>query len=801
MTRLHPALWLLFGSPALAAAASESAFRNTVAPVLERRCAACHGAQTQNAGVRLDNLSPDLLNDRRAAETWHDALNAVNKGQMPPRGAPQLTPAERSAVVDWLTAAVREAAARRRSTGGEVVMRRLNRVEYRNTMRDLLGLDLDYAKNLPPDELSRDGFKNNGSALRMSALQLEYYLEAARRGLRSAIVEGPPPRIVVHRATETVTDKVRENWSNRLGRTGTFVARSDAFPDQGEFLIRIRARAELPDKHSPYPRMRVSLGYRADTQTPSREVARVDVPSEIAQEFAFRGRIEEFPRQSRTQSKYPGLLIWIRNAYSDGQPAPEPEEIVSENNGKKKKSYVWREDPQFPKIVVESVDFLAPFYLRWPPERHRRLLPETPGSAAAEPAAAEAALRPFLRRAFRRPVEEADVANALEFFAKVRPTTAGFEQAMRETLAMVLISPDFLYRVETAQGRERRLDDHALASRLSYFLWGTMPDARLNALADEGKLANAKTLAAEAERMMDDPRSWSFIEQFCDAWLDLEAVNRIAVNPNYYPAFDPALKADMRRETQRFFAEVLRKDLSALTLLRADFSLMNQPLAAHYGIRGPRGGSFERVSLAAAQRPGGLLSHASILLSNSTGEDSHPVERGVWIRRALLDDPPAPPPPAVPNLAGAEGAVLLPLRRQLERHRDSPACAHCHRGIDPWGIALEEYDAVGLKRERILRRDGEREARHEVDAAATLPDGRAVNGLDELLDYMLRHKSREFARALTAKLLTYALGRSLERGDDATVDALTRNFIAGGYRLRSLITMIVTGDSFRGGSA
>ena len=797
MTFPHAALrLLLLASPVLAAADFESA----VAPVLERRCVSCHGPETRNADVRLDNLSPDLLRDRRAAETWHDVLNALNRGQMPPRGAPQLTREERSAVVDWLTAAIRGAAETRRGAGGKTAMRRLNRVEYRNTMRGLLGIDLDYTKNLPPDERSRGGFKNNGSALRMSALQLEYYLEAARRGLRSAIVEGPPPRTIAHRATETVADKVREHWSKRLGRTGTFVVRSDAFPDEGEFLIRIRARAELPDKHSPYPRMRVSLGYRADTQTPSRQVALVDVASETAEEFVFRGRIEEFPRQSRTQSKYPGLLIWIRNAYSDGRPPLEPEEIVSAGKGKKKKRYVWREDPQFPKIVVESVDFQAPLYSRWPPEHHRRLLPQTPGSPAAEPAAVEAALRPFMRRAFRRPVDDADVAQALAFFAKVRPTAASFEQAMRETMAMILISPDFLYRVETAKGSGQRLNGHELASRLSYFLWAAMPDARLSRLADAGKLADTEILAAEAERLLDDPRSWSFIEQFCDAWLDLEGVNRIAVNPNYYPDFDPALKADMRRETQHFFAEVLRKDLSALNLLRSDFSLMNEPLADHYGVRGPRGGSFERVSLAAAGRSGGLLSQASILLSNSTGEDSHPVERGVWVRRALLNDPPAPPPPAVPNLAGAGAGVLLPLRRQLERHSDNAACAHCHRGIDPWGLALEEYDAVGLKRERILRRNGEQEAHHAVDAAATLPDGSAVNGLDALLDYMLRNKSRDFARALTAKLLTYALGRSLESGDDETVEALTRNFIDGGYRLRSLITMIVTDDSFRGGS-
>ncbi len=788
---------LLAAIPAVAA----TSFEATVAPVLEKRCVVCHGPTAQNAKVRLDNLSSDLLNDRRAAETWQDVLNALNKGKMPPQGAPQLSTEERSAVVDWLTAEISNVAKQRRGTGGEVVLRRLNRVEYQNTMSDLLGLDLDYTKNLPPDQQSRDGFKNNGSALRMSPLQLEYYLEAARRGLRSAIVEGPPPSVVAHSASETVPDKLRNvHWSNRLGRTGTFVARSDAFPDSGEFIVRVRARAEFPAADSPYPRMQVSLGYRADTQTPSREVGHVDVASETTNEFEFRGRIEEFPRQSRTQSKYPGLLIWIRNTYSDGQPAPEPVEHVTEVNGKKTRSYTWNEDPQFPKIVIESVDFRAPVYLRWPPEHHRRLLPEAPGSPAAEPAAARAALRPFMRRAFRRPADENSVSNALNFFTKIRPTVESFEQAMRETMAMVLVSPDFLYQVETTNGAGEQLDDFEFAARLSYFLWGTMPDEQLSRLAEQGRLDDPTVVTAEVDRMLDDARSWSFVEQFSDAWLDLPGVDRIAINPNYYPDFDAALKADMRRETQQFFAEILRRDLSALSFLRADFSMLNQPLAAHYGIRGPRGGTFERVSLGESKRPGGLLSQASILLSNSTGEDSHPVERGVWIRRAIFNDPPAPPPPSVPNLDSAEDFALLPLKRQLEQHRDNAACAHCHQGIDPWGIALEEYDAVGLKRDTILRRSGEREARHPVDAAATLPDGHSVNGLESLIEYMLHNKDREFARALTSKLLTYALGRSLEFSDDKSVDELTEKFIAGGYSLRELITMIVSGKSFRGSS-
>jgi cytochrome c5 len=790
---------LLLTAGALQADSFEQSFEQTVRPVLERRCVMCHGEAVAQANVRLDNLTIDLVENRRAGETWHDVLNALNRGEMPPKGAPALTADERTAVVDWLTAELSKAAKARRANGGQVVMRRLNRLEYQSTMRDLLGLDVDYVRNLPPDEMSRDGFANNGAALRISALQLEYYLRAARSGLVRAIVEGPAPPVFTHKSQQAVIDKVNDiHWSNRLGRTGIFVARMPEFPDEGEFEVRIRARAVLPAPDSPYPRMRVQLGYRADTETPRREVAVVDVRSEEGETFDFRGRIDEFPVQSRTQSKYPGMLVWADNVYSDGTPAPEGRKITEEVDGKRVVRWEWDEDLEFPAIVVESFEFRAPIYKSWPPPHHRELIPETPGSAAAEPAAARKALRGFLGRAYRRPVEEADIATSMRFFERIRPTVPSFEQAMREVYAMALVSPDFLYRVEDRAAGDDQIDDHELASRLSYFLWSTMPDERLRELADEGRLRDPATLASETERLLDDPRSWAFIRQFSDQWLDLSGVDRVAVNPNYYPTFDESLKAEMRRETQHFFGEVLRQGLSALSFLRADFAMLNQPLAAHYGVKGPRGGEFERVELAPSDRPGGLLGQGSILLANSTGEDSHPIERGVWIRRALLNDPPAPPPPAVPNLDSSEDAALLPLKRQLELHRDNAACAHCHQGIDPWGIALEEMDAVGLIRETILRQAGDREERHPVDAATVLPDGKPVNGVRELTDYLHANKDREFARALTAKLLTYALGRSLEFTDDETVDELTARFVADGYRLRGLAIMIATSDPFRG---
>ena len=758
----------------------------------------CHGPTLQNADVRLDSLSTDFANDRRAAETWHDVRNALNSGQMPPRGAPQLADEDRETVLEWLATEFRAASEAHRDAAGVIVMRRLNRVEYQNTMRDLLGLDVDFVRNLPPDEVSGDGFTNNGSALGISALQMEHYLKAARSGLRRAIVEGPAPPVFEHSADETVTDKLKTvNWSNRLGRTGTFVARIPEFPNEGEFVLRVSARAEIPDG-APYPRMHVALGYRADTQTPSKTVAEVDVSDRDSRTFEFRGRIEEFPIQSRTQSKYPGMLVWVRNSYSDGQPPPLGQSVEVEADGKIDKKMVWPVDPQFPAIVVESVEFKAPAYSSWPPEHHARLVPALPAADGDELRIVHDVLGRFVRQAYRRPSRSADLDPMVRFYRKVRPTVDSFEEALRETLAMVLISPDFLYRIEASGGSAGRLTDYELASRLSYFLWATMPDERLMSLADDGRLDDEDTLRAEALRMLEHPNSSAFVEQFSDQWLDLGGVDRIAVNPNYYPDFDPSLKADMRRETQQYFGTVLRENLSALNFLRSDFAVINERMARHYGVPGPRGGAYERVSLGETGHPGGLLTQASILLSNSTGEDSHPVERGVWIRRALLGDPPAAPPPAVPNLATVNADTgLLPLKRQLELHLDNAACAHCHRGIDPWGLALEEFDAIGLRREAVLRRSGEREERHPVDARATLPDGRTVDGVEALSRYLLEEQDSRFGRALASKLLAYALGRSLERSDEDAVDEIASRFEQADFRLRDLCTIIVTSDFFR----
>ncbi len=792
---------LIVASSFLPPGNADDTFNTHVRAILKAKCVRCHGPQKQNAEVRLDNLSIDLVGDSLGADTWHDALNAINKGEMPPEDESPLSTEERQILTGWISGELERLTKFRRSTGGQVVMRRLNRFEYQNTMTDLLGLELDYARNLPPDPLSEDGFQNNGTALRMSALQLEYYLKAARDGLERAIVEGPAPPVFEHSADKTVDDKGNGNWTYRLGRYGQFVVRIPEFPDEGDFVLRVNARAEIPDG-AAWPVMQIKLGFRADVSSPARVVGTIDVSNTETKEFKFRGRFESFPIQSRSQSKYPGMLVWIENVHSDGATGPQPEQVVEKlPNGKKRKTTIWPEDPEFPKIIVESVSFRAPVFTTWPPPHHTNIIPRLPVSAGDERLAAQESLLTFLPRAFRRSVNNDDVQTFLNFFDVVRPTTDSFEAAMREVIAMALVSPDFLYITEPNDDGPQ-LNDFELATRLSYFLWSTMPDEQLSKLAEAGKLRQRKQLSREVIRMLRDPRSTAFVEQFADQWLDLNGIDRVAVNPEFYPDFDNNLKPQFRRETQAFFGEILRSNESALAFLDADFVMLNEPLARHYGIPGPKGSGFERIKLPTENHRGGLLGHGSVLLANSTGDDSHPIKRAVWIRERLLDDPPAPPPPDVPDLDQELPELAeLPLKKQLELHLENEACASCHRGIDPWGVALDRFNAIGLQRDHIRRRSSDKKQQfveHPVDTATQLPDGHRIDGLADLKAYLVTHKSQEFARTLVVKLLTYALGRTLEFSDDETVDNLSLRFVKSGYKLKTLIRDIVCGELFRG---
>jgi hypothetical protein len=325
-----------------------------------------------------------------------------------------------------------------------------------------------------------------------------------------------------------------------------------------------------------------------------------------------------------------------------------------------------------------------------------------------------------------------------------------------------------------------------------------MPDDRLMNLAAAQELHEPETLAAEVERMLGDLRSARFVDQFTEQWLQLNVLDSVAVDREYYPRFDDRLKSHMRAESQRFVELLIRENLSALNLLSSEFTVLNEPLARHYGIEGVYGREFRRVGLGTEQHRGGLLGHAGVLLSNSTGSDSHAVRRAVWIRDRLLNDPPAPPPPDVPPLDEADPRFHeLSIREQLEIHRERTACANCHRNIDPWGIALEHFDAVGLWRTEVRRKVGRKFETHPVHAVETLPNGQTLDGIKGLRSFLLAERRDDFARSLVSRLLTYALGRRLELADEKSVDWILKQFAADEYRMRGLIHAIISSSVFQ----
>ena len=770
---------------------SDIDFNRDVLPILQSHCIRCHGPEVQEANVRLDNLPINLSDNRAATESWHEVLNVLQANEMPPPDEKQLASEQLTTTTSWLSHAIQTALAERRKTDGRIVLRRLNRVEYQNTMEDLLGLEMDYARDLPPDGMSAEGFRNNGRSLQISSLQLEYYLATARRALDRAIVQHEQPPAIDHSFTDISID----NWlgeaqrSKRLGRRQEFLVKMvDKYPEDGEFSVRVQLTADLKD-NTGYPLLEVSVGYQIDTEILMREFDIIEVTSPELQTFDFRGRIENFPLPVRGQGKFPGLVVRVRNLYDDKSPLPPPQK---DESGK----ITYAAEDHLPTLTIQSVEFHGHHYDQWPPASHRRILFDAPSLDRESIPYVTEVLQRFMTRAYRRTVSDAQVDKFVAFYQEIRPEFPSFQEAIRETLAMILIQPEFLFLLEPAGEEKRLIDEFELASRLSYFLWSTLPDDRLMELAINGNLRT--NLNAELDRMLADPRSQRLIKQFTDQWLKLNLVENVAVNKTRYPGFDDRLKMDMCTETQSMFAELLKHNSSATELLSSDFTMLNESLAKHYGIDGVFGKSFRRVAIPADSHRGSLLSHASILLSNSTGADSHPVRRAVWIRDRLLNDPPAPPPPNVPSLEQANPEFhQLPVRKQLEIHRTVESCNQCHRSLDPWGIALENFDALGRWRTEFPKNAADPAESQTIDSTVELPDGKQIAGAEGLRIYLLQERKEQFARSLVMRLLTYALGRSLELTDQAAVDQVLEEFSKDDFRLKGLIHKVVTSEPFQ----
>ena len=741
--------------------------------------------------MRLDQLSGNLLEDRAAVETWHEVLNAIDAAEMPPADEPQLNETELKTVTTQLREQLKRADDATQKTTGRVVMRRLNRLEYQNTMADLLGIDMDYARDLPPDAISSDGFTNNGQSLQMSAIQLEYYLANARRALDRAIVIEDAPKVIQQEWTESNLNQWLGNAvrANRLERSQEFLATmKEDYPESGDFVIRVTLTAEI-DEGQGYPLLEVSLGYRPDTQILMREFDLVEVRSTEEQTFEFRGRLEEYPLPVRGQGKYPGLVVRVRNRFDDRSPRPKEEKVDN------KKFYP--DEPHLASIDIKKVEFAGPVFEQWPPRSHTGILFESPLRQNDELAYATEVLGRFMNRAYRRPVSVEEVETIVRFFKTVRPDFPTFEGAMIEALSLVLIRPEFLYMMEPSGDEKRPVNQWELASRLSYFLWSTMPDSGLVELAEQQKLANPKIMVEQVQRMLEDPRSDRFFRQFSEQWLQLKNMESVSIHPKLYPDFDERLRDDMKRESISFLKEMIDKNLAPDLFLQSDFAMVNGRLASHYGLEGVIGETFQRVELPSGSYRGGLLGQASFLMANSTGADSHAIRRAVWIRDRILNDAPAPPPPDVPSLEeSTPNFHELSVTQQLEIHRQKPSCANCHKNLDAWGVALENFDAVGKWRDEVRRLHRNQEVMLPVESKGELPEGIFLEDIADLQDHLLLNERDAFVQSLVVRLLTYAMGRRLERADQNAVSAISDQVLQKDLGMRDLINELVLSRPF-----
>ena len=781
-------------------------YQDKILPLLKTNCVKCHGADKQKGDIRLDTLSTDFLNDRRAAEIWHDASDQIKLGEMPPEDEKPLSSTERQLITEWIDSSLKNALQKMKGEQIEAVIRRLNRTEYQYTMEDLLGLKMDYIKGLARDPLSSDGFLNNGKALGMSSLQIEHYLKTARKAFGLILNDEEQP--------ESKAYEVKWNKGNirgpsskayvgksdqRLGRVNYWHGNFQQPPKTGRFTIRIKARNERkPGYPSPILQGRYGFFVSGLTLNIQGSLPEIEIDSNETKTYEISSYAELFPMTLANvpDSKLNGVLTF-RNALDDGNPIPKQVEKVTESKDKKgkikkKKTKYYPEDPSFSKIIIEAVEFVSNDYSTWPSQVHRKIV--LPEEDLNKDETAKLVISRFLERAWRKPIDPETAEKWFQHFQSIKRLENSSIYALRETLATSLASTNFLYlsEPEPNENKTSLLSSHELATRLSYFIWSSMPDSELRGLADQNRLSDPKVLTNQIERMLKDLKSNRFAEEFSKQWLDLGGVDRVAVNPRYHQNFDNRLKPYMQAESLEFFKEIFRKDESMLQIIDADFSMLNARLAKHYGLKGPKSQRFERTSLKGTDRAGGVLGHASIHLSGSDGAESHPIRRAVWVRERLLDDPPKPPPPDVP---GIEESVTdfekLSLREQLEFHRKKESCNDCHRTLDPWGIALEEYSAVGLKREKTTVH------KKPITSDTILPGNHPVNGVKELQKFILSHREDQFAHALCSKILVYALGRSLTLDDEILIKELKTQFKNNDYRPLSLLKNIVLSETFQ----
>lgn len=771
---------------------------------INQYCLACHNDSLSTADVSFQNLDLSEVSNHGALQ--EKVLSQLRNRRMPPMEMPKPSEAVYNELVSWLESEIDELAATAPNPGRTDTFHRINRAEYANSVRDLLNINVDVEELLPADDIDAYGFDNMADVLTVSPALMERYLSAARKTARLAIGEEPlGPVSQIYEVPILLNQNDRMSDDLPFGSRGG-VAMDHYFPVAGQYDLSLRL-------HRNYVNYIRGMGSQHEIE--------VRLDGKLIQSFAIGG---QEPDVLQAPASYGGNQFGDREweeymLFADSnlrlrfeaEPGPhivglsfvrrftEPEGVLQPPQSVFAAAINEMRDGD---AAIEQAQITGPFDAAGPgdtPSR-RAIFVCTPASndLSSEEVCATEILSGLANRAYRRPLQQTDIDTLMDFYRIGRGDgQSGFDAGIQLAVERILISPDFLFRVEqdplnVAPATDYELSDLELASRLSFFLWSSIPDEELLSIAERGELQNPDILEAQTQRMLGDPRSSALVKNFASQWLYLRNLRSLVPDAVEFPEFDENLRNAFRQESELYFESLLRDDRSVLDLLGAGYTYVNERLAKHYGIEGVYGSHFRRVDLEGelAQQRGGILGQGSLLTATSYANRTSPVLRGKWVLTNILGTPPPPPPADVPDLPenGADGQPAT-IRDRMIQHREDPNCAVCHLPMDPLGLALENFDAVGRWRDTG-------EANLAIDASGQLPNGTAFYGLNGLRNILL-DRSDEFAGTVTEKLFAYAIGRPPEYFDKPTVRMITRSAALDNYSWSSIIMGIVKSAPFR----
>jgi len=731
--------------------------KDKVIPFLNTYCINCHGPKKQSADLTLHQYT-DKLSILRGRKTWLTASHMIHTSEMPSGKGPKPTQEERDWMVQWIEKTLNEIDCDKRDPG-RVTIRRLNRLEYNNTVRDLLGVDFTPADDFPTDDVGY-GFDNIGDVLSMPPVLLEKYLRAAQQVTTAAIANDPgskgtPVQFITPSNMAGGENERRVKVVHLTGDVTTDIE----VPRDGKYEFRIFAYASQAGDEL------VKMGLVLGGQ--QKEVFDI-------KDTGGRGQLSTHTLNLK-RGKLPFALRFLNNFKDEKNPDPK------------------RRDRN---LYITAIEIIGPIFDKPEVVAMSQIFTRLPKADDSDwrEAAREILARKAMH-AYRSPVTQNEVARLVRFVEQVKGDGGTFAEGVELALQALLVSPSFLFRIEldadpTNPKAIRTINDHELATRLSYFIWSSMPDEELFALADKGILRQPAVLEKQVRSMLKDPKAAALVQGFAAQWLQLRSLERITPDRKQFPNFDQPLRQAMLRETELFFETVIKEDRSILDFIDGRFTFVNGRLAQHYGIPNITGDSFQRISLDGTQRSG-VLTQASILTITSNPTRTSPVLRGKYVLEEILGTPPPPPPPDVPELPADESKAgageTLSMRERLKLHLTNPTCASCHEKMDPIGFGLENYDGIGRWRTN--------EGKHPIDASGTMPSGESFKSPAQLKAMLLDRKN-EFARNLAEKLLTFALGRGLEYYDKCAVDDIMKAMQKDDYRFSAMVMAIVTSDPF-----